>query len=424
MRISIERRKWAVVRVLLECGADPKLSRVEYVQSRRSRSATMESNVMRVIQMAYDDNTKEAVKLMLDNGADLKPDNSPHQQSCVHYMVRGPAAAWYSFISQHYPRQFLDVIDTRDDRGLTPVSYAIDNYVKQKKRRDDQMGFYYMAHDLLSHQPSTVQRDITLHSCGVAFENRAILVLLNQLEIMFDRRGMDRKKEYKDIQKLIEQLAEDTSVFDLVTECGDTPIHYFASFGFVHLLKRATDDQLRRQNQKKWTALHFAAELGSHGSIEYLLERVPDCVYVLTSNDQTPIDVAEENEKWLCAQKLLEAYSETEETTDDDNSSLVFEFEQSDEQQQQPVINKTVHFDQDDDDDDKDDDTQEKTKIAKIDMVLEQLKNRPQSEIVNTLKELVDHQTNKINELSNRVERQELEIAKLTPSTDNNNVQK
>ena len=57
LRLAIEKRKWQVVRVLLECGADPKLARVEYVQSQRRKSATMESNLMRVIQMAFDDDT-------------------------------------------------------------------------------------------------------------------------------------------------------------------------------------------------------------------------------------------------------------------------------------------------------------------------------------------------------------------------------
>jgi len=407
LRLAIEKRKWQVVRVLLECGADPKLARVEYVQSQRRKSVTMESNLMRVIQMAFDDDTKEAAALLLENGADLKPDNSPHESTCVHHMVRGPAPKWYSFISQQFPRQFLEVIDARDDRDLTPASYAVNNYVKLKKRRSDQMGFYFMAHDLLAHLPTIVGRDITLYSAPKKFENRAILVLLNELELIFDRRGLDRKEEYKDIKKLIEQLSEDTTICDMLTDCGDTPIHYFASLGFVHLLKRASDEQLRRKNKQNWTALHFAAERGSYGSIEYLLERVPDCVYVLSGDGQTPIDVAEQNEKWLCAQKLLECYSESEET-DDDNVSLEFEFESK-----QPVT-KTVHFHQDE---------PQKLNTTKIGTVLQQLENRPQSEIVSTLNDVIDHQTNKINELSDRVRRQELEIAKLI-STDNNNEQK
>ena len=227
--------------------------------------------------------------------------------------------------------------------------------------------------------------------------------------------------EQKDIKKLIEQLSEDTTICDMLTDCGDTPIHYFASLGFVHLLKRASDEQLRRKNKQNWTALHFAAKRGSYGSIEYLLERVPDCVYVLSGDGQTPIDVAEQNEKWLCAQKLLECYSESEET-DNDILSLEFEFESK-----QPVT-KTVHFHQDE---------PQKLNTTKIGTVLQQLENRPQSEIVSTLNDVIDHQvsgahkmkemehfqTNKINELSDRVRRQELEIAKLI-STDNNNEQK
>ena len=131
-----------------------------------------------------------------------------------------------------------------------------------------------------------------------------------------------------------------------------------------------------RRNQQNWTALHFAAERGSHGSVEYLLERVPDCVYVLTSDNQTPIDVAEQNEKWLCAQKLLESYSENEET-DEDNQSLIFEFEESEQADQQQQ--KSVHFESKE--------IASKPKLAKIDLVLEQLENRPESEIVNTLKQ-------------------------------------
>ena len=55
--MAIERRKWPVVKMLLECGADPKLSRVEYVQTQRRKSGTYESNVMRVIERAFDDDT-------------------------------------------------------------------------------------------------------------------------------------------------------------------------------------------------------------------------------------------------------------------------------------------------------------------------------------------------------------------------------
>ena len=59
LRISIERRNWDVVQTLLECGADPKLARVDYVNpvGTRKRSRTKDSNLMRVIQMPFDDDT-------------------------------------------------------------------------------------------------------------------------------------------------------------------------------------------------------------------------------------------------------------------------------------------------------------------------------------------------------------------------------
>ena len=74
---------------------------------------------------------------------------------------------------------------------------------------------------------------------------------------------------------------------------------------------------------------------------------------------------------------------------------------------------------------------------SKIDSVIDELKNRPQNEIIDTLLELIQHQVihfihkkkseqkfkeQNIAELENEVSRQELDIAKLI--TDNNNVEK
>ena len=50
-------------------------------------------------------------------------------------------------------------------------------------------------------------------------------------------------------------------------------------------------------------------------------------IYIENDEGQTPIDVAEENEKWLCAEKMMLFYSEIESNNDTDDMSLEFEFE-------------------------------------------------------------------------------------------------
>ena len=130
--------------------------------------------------------------------------------------------------------------------------------------------------------------------------------------------------------------------------------------------------------------MHFAAERGCFDCILYLVEIVPESVNFVNNDGQTPVDVAEENKKWLCAEKLFEFLDSETDTEINDDTSLEFEYEDF-ELNIQPTVpaKKTVHFGSD---------KISLQKAPKLETLLGELRNRPEEDIRGSLEDIIDHQ--------------------------------
>lgn len=75
----------------------------------------------------------------------------------------------------------------------------------------------------------------------------------------------------------------------------DTPLHYFANFGFCQLAQKCSVDLFPLENKNGWTCLHFAAESGQYEMIKYILTQLPRLRKRTTNNKLLPIDLTKHN---------------------------------------------------------------------------------------------------------------------------------
>lgn len=322
---------------------------------------------------------------MIKKGADLKAYNTRDGNSTLHSIIKTSSKEWFNFFARKYPKQFLQVIDVANNSGQSPLSVAIEKFMKERKKVADKLLAHTMALELLGHPPKTVSRHVIIPGPEgkTDFENRAIFLLLNELEKIF-RFRKEKEQEYKNLVKLVSSLIDDPEILKQETADGDTPAHYFASFGLLNLLKMCSKKQLLQLNNKQWSCLHFSAERGCFDCILYLLETVPESVNFVNSAGQTAVDVAEENKKWLCAEKMIEFLDSETDTEINDDTSLEFEYEDF-ELNLQPTIpaKKCVHFGSD---------KISLQKAPKLETLLDELRNRPEKDVIGSLEDIIDHQ--------------------------------
>lgn len=135
--------------------------------------------------------------MLLNKGSNLKAQNSETGNTCLHYSLEGPHQQWFDFLLNKFPEKACDCINETDNSGYTVLGHAIFKYVimSKKNRRQKAKVYHRFAVELLTLGQDIIDRNIVIPG-KPEFENRAILVLLNELDTVFPQRNKICNEHY------------------------------------------------------------------------------------------------------------------------------------------------------------------------------------------------------------------------------------
>ena len=152
----------------------------------------------------------------------------------------------------------------------------------------------------------------------------------------------------------------------------DSPVHYFANYGFCDLAAKCPIETFSLENKNGWTCLHFASESGQYHMIEYILNQLPSLRKRRTNDKLLPVDLTKHH--FPRCKSLLDSFDQK---------------------------SKSVRFAES---------VKTETEVENVSLLLLNWRQLPQSVLIPKLEALLSRQTSEIKQLRDQINDQEQQI--------------